>query len=76
MQSINEKWIQFAYLNAKSNVSKTPLKLPFSQELEVDAELTLSISGANYTFNVVGKETKSNHDGKVDVIYAIASPQS
>jgi hypothetical protein len=41
---INERWIQFAYLNAKGNV-KTAFKFPFHTDLVVDQYFQITILG-------------------------------
>jgi hypothetical protein len=42
MQTINERWLQFAYLNSKGVVIKTALRFPFHTDLQVDQEFTVA----------------------------------
>jgi hypothetical protein len=69
----NEIWLQFAWVNSKGNVNKTPLKIPFHQELETDQEIPVSILGQTYNFFCVREEIETNHDGTVDKIFVIAT---
>jgi hypothetical protein len=72
-QSINEIWLQFGYLNAKGNVTKTALKIPFHTQLKVDQEIPISILDKVYNFSCVREETVSNNSDTVDKIYVIAT---
>ncbi|HLL74196.1 MAG TPA: hypothetical protein VK421_02950 [Pyrinomonadaceae bacterium] len=49
-QVVNEKWLQFGYINAKGNVTKTALRIPFHANLYVDQEIPINILGQNYAF--------------------------
>ena len=75
-QTINERWVQFAYLNAKGNITKTALKIRISRDIPFDTEFTIPVFGHEYIFSCIAEETKSNNDGTVDKIYVIASPAS
>jgi hypothetical protein len=72
-QPVNEKWLQFAFINSRGNLNKTAVKFPFHQALEIDKELPLVIGDRTYVFTCVAKETKSNNDGTVDEIYVVAT---
>lgn len=72
-QTINEKWLQFAFINSRGKINKTALKFPFHTSLEVDNELPLVIGGQTYMFVCVAMETQTNNDGTVDKIYVIAT---
>ncbi len=72
-QSVNERWLQFGYINAKGNLTKTALKIPFHTDLRVDQEIKVEISGHNYTFTCVREETVSNNSDTVDKIYVLAT---
>ncbi len=70
---INESWLQFGYLNAKGNVTKTALKIPFHTQLQIDQEIPISIVGQVYNFTCIREETISNNSDTVDKIYVIAT---
>jgi hypothetical protein len=70
---INERWIQFAFINAKGAVNKTALKFPFHTDLAIDQEVPMVIVGKTYEFTCVGEETKTNHGETVDKIYILAT---
>ena len=72
-QTINEAWLQFGYLNAKGNVVKTALKIPFHTQLKIDQEIPITILGKVYNFSCVREETVSNNSDTVDKIYVIAT---
>ena len=72
-QSINERWLQFAYLNAKGNVVKTALKIPFHADLKVDQEYSVNFLGQPINFTCVREETVSNNNDTVDKIYVVAT---
>jgi hypothetical protein len=72
-QTINERWLQFAFINSKGNINKTALKIPFHAPLDVDDELPVLIGTLNYVFICVAKETKTNNNGTVDEIYVVAT---
>jgi hypothetical protein len=55
-QTINERWLQFGYLNAKGNVVKTALKIPFHTDLKVDGNVHVEIAGKNYDLPVFVKK--------------------
>lgn len=69
----NERWLQFAYINAKGNINKTALKIPFHTDLEIDQEIDITILKNIYTFSCVGVDTKTNYDDTVDITYVIAT---
>ncbi|HEX8196375.1 MAG TPA: hypothetical protein VF571_09320 [Pyrinomonadaceae bacterium] len=70
---INERFIQFAFINSKGNINKTALKLPFETDLQVDQDVDVNIEGYYYRFTCVAEETKTNNDGTVDKIYVIST---
>jgi hypothetical protein len=72
-QIVNERWLQFAFINSRGNTNKTALKFPFHMTLKVDQEVIIEISERNYIFTCVAKETKSNNDGTVDETYVVAT---
>ena len=72
-QQINERWLQFGYVNSKGNLVKTALKIPFHTDLRVDQEVHVEIAGQNYTFDCKREETVSNDSDTVDRIYVIAT---
>lgn len=75
-QQVNERWLQFAFLNAKGKINKTALKFPFHAGLEVDQEFVINILDRPYTFVCVSKEKVSNHGDTVDMVYVVATPNS
>lgn len=76
-QRINERWLQFAFLNAKGNINKTALKFPFHTSLEVNQEVPITIADKVYMFTCVDKQTPLNHgDGSIDEIYVLATTHS
>jgi hypothetical protein len=70
---VNERWLQFGYINSKGNLTKTALKVPFAFDLQVDQEISVNIAGQNYSFTCVREETISNNSDTVDKIYVIAT---
>lgn len=70
---VNERYIQFAFINSRGNVNLSPIKLPFHQSLEVDQEVIVNIGMQNYFFSCVGINTKTNNDGTIDVVYVLAT---
>lgn len=72
-KTINERWLQFAFINSKGNINKTALKFPFHTTINIDDEIPISIFSKTYMFTCVGEETKTNNDGTVDRIYLIAT---
>ena len=50
-QIINEKWLQFAFINSRGTIHKIPLKFPFHAQMEIDEEFPLVIC-RRYTFLV------------------------
>jgi hypothetical protein len=70
---INERWLQFGYLNSKGNLAKTALKIPFHTELLIDQEIPINIAGQTYNFTCVREEIISNNSDTVDKIYVIAT---
>lgn len=72
-QTINEKWLQFAFINSRGKTNKTALKFPFHYSLTVDTDVPLVIGGQTYMFTCVARETLTNNDGTVDEIYVIAT---
>ena len=75
-QTVNERWLQFAYIGSKGNVTKTALKIPFHADLKVDQEFIVSIDDKPYTFTCVRKEEVSNQSDTVDIIYVVATNHS
>ena len=72
-QQINERWLQFGYINAKGNLTKTALKIPFHMELAVDQEFPVIIMGKQYNFDCKSVEYKSNDNNTVDITYVVAT---
>lgn len=74
--SLNERWIQFAFINVKGKLNKTALKLPCLSALEMDKEYDMTLNGQRYIFNCENIERLNNHDGTYDEVYVVASPES
>lgn len=72
-QTINERWLQFAYLNSKGNIVKTPLKFPFHIDLQVDQEFVFIIMDKSYTFHCREVAYRSNDNDTIDAIYVVAT---
>lgn len=72
-QSINERWLQFAFISSRGNINKTALKFPFHTDLKVDQEFNIEIFGQHYIFTCVREETVSNNSDTVDKIYVVAT---
>lgn len=72
-QTINERWLQFAFISSRGNLNKTALKFPFHTDLQVDQEFNINILGKDYNFACVREETVSNNSDTVDKIYVIAT---
>ena len=71
--NINERWLQFGFINSKGNLNKTALKIPFHSDLAVDQEFTVNILGKDYSFTCVTEETVSNNSDTVDKVYVVAT---
>lgn len=71
--SLNERWIQFAFINSKGKLNKTALKMPMLTDLELNKEYDFTFAGQQSTFTVEAKEFQNNNDGTYDVIYVIAT---
>jgi hypothetical protein len=70
---VNERWLQFGFINAKGNVTRTALKIPFHANLYVDQEIPINILGQIYAFTCVREETVSNNSDTVDKVYVVAT---
>lgn len=70
---INERWLQFGYINTKGNVTKAPFRIPFDRDLEIDTEYDVDLLGKQVTFTCVREETISNNNDTVDKVYVIAT---
>jgi hypothetical protein len=69
--TINERWLQFGYINAKGKPTKTALKIPFHIDLEIDQDFSVIILDKTYTFTCVSFEPLTNNDGTVDITYLV-----
>lgn len=68
---INERWLQFAFINLRGNLNKTALRFPFHTSLNIDDEIPVTIAEKAYVFTCVAKEAKSNNDGTIDETYVV-----
>lgn len=68
---VNERWLQFGYINAKGNLTKVPFRIPFHTDLEIDQEIPLTIEGKNYVFTCASFQPVTNNDGTVDMTYIL-----
>lgn len=60
---INERFIKFSS------------RVPFSENIELGEDLTVTVNGKNYIFNCVKTEDRDNQDGTIDKIYTLKSLQ-
>jgi len=72
-RTLNERWLQFAFINSKGKTNKTALMIPFHASLIVDEELPFTIAGKKYTFTCTATEIKTNNDGTYDEIYVVGT---
>ncbi len=73
---INERWIQFAFINSRGKLNKTAFKMPFHVDLEIGKEFQINIYGKNYSFSCEAREEHNNNDETIDVVYVVATNNS
>lgn len=71
--SLNERWIQFAFINIKGKLNKTALKLPCLSALELNEEYDMTFNGQRYTFTCENVERLNMNDGTYDEVYVVAT---
>lgn len=71
--TLNEKWIQFAFINAKGKLNKTALKIPCLSALKLNEEYEMTFDSQRYTFSCENVEQVNNNDGTYDEVYVVAT---
>lgn len=74
--TLNQRWIQFAFINSRGKLNKTALKLPSTRKLEINKEYEWIIADQKYAFSCEAIEQVNNNDSTYDEVYVVASPNS